>query len=83
MLTIQRFAPLLLPVTSAFAGSTDRCIQNEFRANGLPLQYDFDFRSLPDNSRHRIIVPGSLPTARLAGPYNLLEPRPECLEMRL
>jgi hypothetical protein len=31
-----------------------------FHADGLPQQDKFDFRSLPDNLRHQIIVSGSL-----------------------
>jgi hypothetical protein len=41
----------------------------EFRADGLPLQHNPISVRSPMTHRHRIIVSGSLPSARLAGPY--------------
>ncbi|WP_237453408.1 hypothetical protein, partial [Staphylococcus aureus] len=67
MLPIQRFLRLSLPSSSAFAGPPDQRIQ----PGSTPVLAETeqpDFRSLPDDLRLRIIVPGSLSFARLAVP---------------
>jgi hypothetical protein len=62
---IQRFLRSSLPDSSAFAGSPDQ----RFRTGLTPVLAvtgQPDFRSLPEDLRLRIIVPGSLLSARLA-----------------